>query len=374
MTHPSVKERFEAGAPAPASDEPVLATVLTPVRDEERHIGEAVARMRRQELDGPYELLFMDGRSSDRTKAILEELAREDPRIRVFDNPGLTTPKGLNVGLRHARGEFVVRMDAHTYYPPGYIAAGVERLRRGDGVEWVNGPQVPLGKGSWSRRVALATESWLGVGGATFRRGAQDELEVDTGFTGAWARATLERLGGWDEEWTINQDAELAERIKASGGRIVCIPAMSAHYIPRDSLRTLARQYFRYGLYRCKTARRHPDSLRRTHVLAPGAAAALAGALVLPPPLSGLARLGVALYGLAILAASIGMARRAGPRDAAAMPAVFATIHLSWGFGFLAGFARWGPPLAALVRLVRRPARAPVADVEPAAAAAEVGS
>jgi glycosyltransferase involved in cell wall biosynthesis len=340
---PSAKDRPGLGGP-------VVASVLTPVRNEERHIREAVARMQSQELDGPYEMLFMDGRSADRTRAILEQLAAEDPRIRVLDNPGLTTPIGLNIGLRAARGEFVVRMDAHTYYPPRYIAAAVERLRRADGVEWVNGPQVPLGKGAWSRRVALATESWLGVGGASFRR-AQEEVETDTGFTGAWTRATLERLGGWDQGWPINQDAELAERIKAAGGRIVCIPAMAAHYIPRDSLRTLARQYFRYGLYRAKTARRHPGSLRRSHVLAPGVAATVAGAVLLPWPLRAAALLATGLYAAAIIAASASMIARGALRDAVAVPAVFATLHLSWGFGFLAGFVRWGLPLEALRRL-----------------------
>ena len=355
----------------------VLATVLTPVRDEERHIREAVARMQAQELDGDYEMLFMDGRSSDRTKLILEELAAEDPRIRIFDNPGRTTPIGLNVGLHEARGDVVVRMDAHTYYPPDYLAAAVERLSRDDGVEWANGPQVPLGKGPWSRRVALATESWLGVGGATFRRGGEHELETDTGFTGAFRRETLERLGGWDEEWTINQDAELGERIKAAGGRIVCIPAMRAHYIPRDSVKTLARQYFRYGLYRAKTAKRHPGSMRRSHVLAPGVATAALGSVLLPRPLRTLARIGVGAYGLAILAASAGMAMQGERRDAAAMPAVFATMHLSWGFGYLAGFAKWGPPLAALRGLASRPAApapVPLAEprtLEPADAAAE---
>jgi succinoglycan biosynthesis protein ExoA len=329
-----------------------VASVLTPVRNEERYIRDAVARMQAQEIDGDIELLFMDGRSSDNTRAILEEIAATDPRIRIFDNPGRTTPKGLNIGLRHARGEFIVRMDAHTHYPGNYVAAGVERLRRG-GVVWVNGPQVPTGRGPWSARVALATQSWLGIGGATFRRGAGTEIETDTGFTGMWSRADLDRLGGWDDEWTINQDAELAARIRASGGRIVCIPEMAAEYIPRDSLKMLARQYYRYGFYRAKTARRHPLSLRRTHVLAPGVAASVIGSVVLPEPLRTPARLGLASYAVAtiVASASIGARQDARLRDAAALPAVFATMHLGWGAGFLAGCLRFGPPLAGLARL-----------------------
>src|SRR6478609_6890945 len=110
----------------------VDASVLTPVLDEEAHIREAVDAMRAQEFGGTIEFLFMDGGSTDRTRAILEELAAADPRIRVLDNPGRTTPHALNVGLAAARGKYVVRMDAHAFYPPRYIAAGVERLERGD--------------------------------------------------------------------------------------------------------------------------------------------------------------------------------------------------------------------------------------------------
>src|SRR5205085_45308 len=151
--------------------EQVDASVLVPVLNEERHIRDSVAAMQAQRFGGTVEFLFMDGRSEDRTKAILEELAAGDPRIRVFDNPGRSSTAGLNVGLRHARGDYIVRMDAHTFYPEDYIARGVERLRRGD-VVWVAGPQVPHGVGRWSRRVALALGSWFGTGGSA-RWGAE---------------------------------------------------------------------------------------------------------------------------------------------------------------------------------------------------------
>ena len=138
----------------------VDASVLVPVLNEEEHIREAVDAMRAQDFDGTIEFLFMDGGSTDGTRGRLEELAAEDPRIRVLDNPERTTAYALNVGLAAARGSYVARMDAHAFYPPRYIAAGVERLERGD-VVWVAGPAIPRGEGRWSRRVALALNSGL---------------------------------------------------------------------------------------------------------------------------------------------------------------------------------------------------------------------
>src|SRR5215212_3143289 len=345
-------------------DAPVLASVLIPFLNEERHIRETVAAMQAQRADGPVEFLFMDGRSEDRTRAILEEISRVDPRVRVLDNPQRRTAHGLNVGLAAARGEYVVRMDAHGIYPPDYIAAGVERLRRGD-VDWVAGPAVPRGTGPWSRRVALALGTGLGAGRSRKwspdSNGGGEEAELDAGvWAGVWRRDLLERLGGWDVDWPINQDSELAGRVLGEGGRILLVPRMAAEYFPRDNLKALAKQYLRYGYYRTKTAARHPSTFRRSLVLPPGVALALALAVVAPQPLRPLARLRLAAYAAALGA---GAARAAGaaeatPRmersDAAALPAVWAVMHIAWGYGFLWYSIRNGPPLAALARAARR--------------------
>jgi succinoglycan biosynthesis protein ExoA len=201
--------------------------------------------------------------------------------------------------------------------------------------------------------VALALTTRLGTGEAAFRHASEGEIEVDSGFTGLWLRSTLEAQGGWDEGWWNDQDTELAARIRAGGGRIVCIPEMAASYIPRDSLRTLARQYWRYGFYRAKTSRRHPASMRRSHVLAPGLVAALMLALVLPGRLAWPARAAVGAWAAAVLGVSALEARSAGLSDAASLPLVFAAMHVPWGLGFVFGSLRWGPPLAALARVAR---------------------
>jgi succinoglycan biosynthesis protein ExoA len=205
--------------------------------------------------------------------------------------------------------------------------------------------------------VALALDSGLAsIGsrrwGTAADNGQGAEVELDTGvFTGVWERSTLEEHGGWAPGWPINQDSELAARVIAAGGRIVQLPEMGAGYVPRDSLRALARQYFRYGLYREKTARHHPISLRRSHLLAPGVVIAAVGALVAPSPVREIARLGLAGYGLALVAASVRAASAGPARDAAALPAVFATMHVSWGAGFLVGAVRFGPPIRAVARV-----------------------
>jgi succinoglycan biosynthesis protein ExoA len=331
--------------PAPAVRRGV--SVLVPVLDEIEHIDATAAGLRAQRFDGPLEFLLIDGGSTDGTRAVLEWLAADDGRFRVLDNPARHIPSALNLGLDEARGEFVARMDAHTRYPPDYLERGVARLERGD-ADWVSGPAWPEGRGRWSRRVTIALNTWLGVGSAAFRR-ATTELAVDTGFTGVLRRSTLVKLGGWDEASVVNEDAELAARVRAAGGRILCIPELAARYVPRNSLPSLGRQYWRYGQYRARTSRLHPDSMRRSHLLPPGIVAT-AGVAVLGGPLRHPARLGLAAYAAAVAAASAHAARRAGLRDAAALPAVFVTMHAAWGAGFLVGCVRFTPPLRAVAR------------------------
>jgi glycosyltransferase involved in cell wall biosynthesis len=331
----------------------VDVSVLIPVLNEEDHLREAAMAMLAQEFSGTIELLFIDGGSRDASRAILSDLAARDPRVRLLENPARRTPHALNIGLRAARGEFIARMDAHTMYPPRYLAAGVARLERGD-VAWVSGPQLAAGTDPGSRRVARAMSTALGVGGARFRRDLRHEVDVDTTFTGMWRRATLEEHGGWDEEWINDQDAELAARIRARGGRIICIPEMAANYVPRNSLPRLARQYLTYGTYRVKTARRHPDSMRRSHLLPPGLVLAAAAAAAGPSRhVRRVARTGVAAYALLLGVTSARAALDEDAREAATLPAVWATMHLSYGIGFWRGCFRHGLPVAAAARLLR---------------------
>jgi hypothetical protein len=233
-------------------------------------------------------------------------------------------------------------------------------------VVWVAGPAIPRGTGRWSKRVALALNSGLTtVGSRKWSAEAGDgdragEVELDTGvFAGVWRRSTLEEHGGWAPGWPINQDSELAARVLAAGGRIVLLPEMGAEYVPRDTLKGLAKQYWRYGLYRGKTSRYHANSMRRSHMMAPGLALAVIGSVAAPGFVRVPSRLALAAYGLSLAAVSVRVSEPGAERDAAALPVVFAIMHLSWGFGYLWSAVRFGPPVGALARLAgiggRRP-------------------
>ncbi len=336
----------------PVQGAPVVASILVPVLDEAAGIRESVAAMLAQELDGPgeVEVLLADGGSTDGTRELLADLAARDPRVVLLENPLRGTASGLNVCLAAARGAHVARMDAHTTYPARYIARGVERLARGD-VSWVAGPQTPRGAGPVSRAVEAALGTWMGQGGSKKWAAGAEESELDTGvFCGVWRTEDVLRHGGWDEGWPRNQDSEMAARFLRSGERILNLASMAAEYQPRDSLRGLWRQYHEYGLYRARTALRHPTSLRRSAVLPPGLVLVGAATVLAPRPVRWGARAAAGAYAAALGRAAAQAASQA-PGSAPLVPVVLATMHLSHGTGFLRGAARWGVPTRAILRL-----------------------
>lgn len=337
-------------------DQPgVACSVLMPVLNEERHIEASVAAMSRQRFPGRLEFLIIDGGSTDHTLQIVDRLAAADARIRVLRNRRRVTSSGLNVGLGHARGRWVARMDAHTEYPDDYLLRGVQRLEAG-GTSWVSGLAVAHGRGPVSRAVTLALGGALGRGGSrkwSAEHGVDQEYELDSGvFAGVWERRTLLDHGGWDEHWVRNQDSEMAGRFLARGETLILIPAMAAAYAPRNSLAGVWRQYHGYGVYRVMTWARHPHTMRRSHVLTPGIVATLAAALLAPRPVRGLARVGAGAYMTALAAA----AARAAPNaehsvDAALVPAALVAMHLGYGTGVWRQVVRGGPPLAAIAQV-----------------------
>lgn len=335
------------------SDGGPSVSVVVPVLDEAAFFETAIGSVLSQSYDGPLEFVFVDNGSTDGTRELLAALAEGRDDVRVVDNPVRGIPVSLNAGLREATGEIFVRMDAHSEYADDYVRRGVEAVTSGR-ADWAAGPAIAEGRGEWSRWIARALGSKLGVGGADFRL-AGEEVYTDAAFGGVVRRDDLLRLGGWEESWVVNEDGELAARAIRDGMRILLVPAMAARYIPRNSLQGLIRQYGRYGLWRAKTSVVHPESTRPSHVLPPGLVVTSLVAVtgLAPRPVRRAARTATGAYIAAVAAESI----RAADGDqagAARLAAIFPAMHFSWGAANVAGFIRFGSPAPAFIHVMKR--------------------
>jgi succinoglycan biosynthesis protein ExoA len=316
----------------PLPEAPTICVVM-PARDSGATIGAALGAVLEQDLHVD-EVVVAVGPSDDGTLERARRIAATDPRVRVIANPSGRTPAALNAAIAASSGQVVVRVDAHAVLPAGYVRRAVDALRE-TGAGNVGGRQLPVGDTPFGRAVAAAMRSPLGAGGAAYRTGTTPG-EVDTVYLGVFRREALEAVGGFDPRFVRNQDAELNLRLRRAGFTVWFDPTMEVAYRPRSSVRALASQYFQYGRWRRRTGREHPGSLGVRQLAAPAAVMVLAGAA----GASALARDArpLAAVGGGYLAVLLGGGvRAAGVRGGGPAALALATMHLSWGVGFLVG-------------------------------------
>ncbi len=319
--------------PDEIAEEPTV-TVVVPTLDERRFIRDLLDSLDRQDYGNVVQVLVVDGGSTDGTREIVE---RHGGTVALVDNPGVTAASAMNIGITRARGEVIVRFDAHAQYAADYISRCVQVLGETGAVN-VGGPMRPVGTNAFGRAVATVTTSPIGVGPGRFHY-SEDREEVDTVFLGCWRREDLQRVGGFDQDaiqWAA-EDHELNLRLRQRGGRIVLDPTIRSTYFPRDTPRGLAQQYFNYGMGKASTLKKH-RRLPSLRPLAPAALVALAAANLVAA--RGPARFTVvAAHTAAVGAASLhlGRARDTAPHRVAAVVGI---CHWSYGFGFWNGMFR----------------------------------
>jgi len=320
-----------------------FVSVVMPVRNEAAFISESLGAVLTQDYPADrMEVIVVDGDSTDGTQKVLERYQGSRPPVIVLSNPARIVPSALNIGIRRARGEIIVRVDGHTVIAPDYVRKCVQFLKRGD-AENVGGPMRPQGQSYFGQAAALATTCPFGIGNSRFHYAEEEQL-TDTVYLGAYWRQIFDRIGLFDEEFICNQDYELNYRLRAAGGRILCTPEIQSTYYCRGSLSAIWRQYFSYGFWKVRTLRKHPPSLKARQTAAPAMVLGILVLLVLGfffPPAWYLLALGAIIYlGLGI-AFALRQSIAAGTLGLwVGVVLAFLTIHLAWGSGFWVGVLR----------------------------------
>jgi glycosyltransferase involved in cell wall biosynthesis len=313
------------------------------MRNEEKYIERCLASIFAQRYPTDrLEVIVLDGMSTDRSWEIAAALCSQHPNARLLSNPRVIQTAAWNLGIRESKGEIIGIVSAHSVFEPDYVSTAVETLLR-TGADMVGGPMRAYGDAQPAQAIALATSTPFGVGGARAHYTDREE-EVDTVYMGLCWRELYERIGGFDEEMVRNQDDELSYRLLKHGGRIVCNPAIRSRYYNRSTLGGLWSQYFQYGFWKVRVLQKHPRQMRVRQFVPPTFVAALLGSAVLAQFTSMghlLLTLIAVSYVLSNLAASAWTARKHGWHHLPLLPLVFATLHISYGLGVLAGLIRF---------------------------------
>jgi len=319
------------------------ALVVLPTLNEERRIGGLLDQLAQFPATMVPEILVADGRSTDRTRAIVAEHAGRDPRIRLVDNPRRVQAAGINAAVADARSDAdtIVRMDAHAAYPDDFVACVLAAFAE-TGADMVAVRLDTRGETCLQRGIAAAMNSRIGTGGSAHRVGGFSGF-VDHGHHAGMDRALFNRIGGYDPGFVANEDAEFDYRARAAGGRIWLDGTIAVGYFPRRTLGALFHQYRRYGIGRAGNFLKHRERLRLRQMLPPVMASGITGSILLAPfyPLLLAVPIG---YAAMLVVAATGMALGLRDRCALAAGPAMAIMHMAWGLAFAVTVLRgWRP-------------------------------
>ena len=318
-------------------------SVICPVFNEEKFIEECIMSIIEQDYpQDMMEVLFVDGRSTDKTREIIERYMRQYPFIKLLDNPERIVPYALNRGLEAAKGEVIMRLDGHCTYPTNYISELVRYLYQlnADNVGGVWNTQ-PAKDTPICQAIAQASSHPFGVGGSMHKIGASKIIETDTVPFGCYKREIFEKTGPFDIDLVRNQDDEFNGRLHNLGGKIYLIPQVIINYTARDTLCKMRKMYYQYGLYKPLVNKKlgAPATVRQFFplvfllLLIVGGTASIFSPFILHAYTTFL----VLYLFIGIVVGSMSAIRMHQPLLVLLMPYVFFNIHMSYGIGYLVG-------------------------------------
>jgi glycosyltransferase involved in cell wall biosynthesis len=241
-------------------------SVIVPIRNEERYVENCLQSLLRQTYPSAfYEIIVLDGRSSDRSRHIVDGLCRELPHLYCTDNPAGTAPAAMNIGIRHAKGDIIIRADGHNVYPDDYIENCVKYLDQ-TGADNVGGSllTVPAHNTLGARLVAAMLSNPFGVGDSRFRISSKEGF-VETVPFGAFRREVFDRVGMYNEKLVRNQDNDLNARIRRAGGKIYQTSALQTTYHPVAGFLQLLEQTYRNSQWHVFSVRENAKSMGLRH-------------------------------------------------------------------------------------------------------------
>jgi len=318
-----------------------FVSILIVVYNEERYIEKCIGSILTQDYPkNKYELIIIDGLSTDNTRSIIKQIINSNlTKIRLIDNPKKILATGWNIGVKQAKGEVIIRIDAHSYVANNFIKTNIEYLDKIKDADCVGGIIESVNDSFMGKVISLAMSSPFGVGSARFRTGGYEGY-VDTVAYGAYRKRIFDEIGLFDEKLVRNQDDEFNYRLIKSGGKIFLTPKIKSYYYPRSSLNKLWKQYYQYGYWKVRVIQKHklPASLR--HLVPVTFVLSLIGSGCFAL----FSKIGISLlflllstYLLTSCIFSVKIALKKGLIFLPILPLTFACLHLSYGIGFLQG-------------------------------------
>jgi glycosyltransferase involved in cell wall biosynthesis len=323
-----------------------FVSILIPCYNEEDYIAGCLDSILKNDYpDDSMEIFVIDGMSEDETQTLVRGYEEKYPFVKLLLNEHQIVPYALNKGLKEAKGDYIIRMDAHSEYPENYISTLISYQKKLNadniGASW---DITPADNSLIARANAWSTASPFGVGNALYRLQSNEVKQVDTVPFGCYKRDVFDRIGNFDHDLKRNQDDEFNARLIQNGGKIYLLPFLQIKYTARRTLGKLMKMFYQYALYKPLVNKKlkHPATIRQ---FAPPLFV-LYVLLLCISIIIGFYPLLVSLPMMFYLALSIVFSIKSGleNKDIASifiLPFVFFCIHMSYGIGYVAGLLKW---------------------------------
>ncbi|MFH2057170.1 MAG: glycosyltransferase [bacterium] len=328
---------------ASAGEARLRVSVILPVRNEEAHLGQVLDDLAHQTLaQDQYEVIVVDGMSEDATADVAQHYAGKFANFSFLTNPARLSSAARNLGIEHARGEYLIFIDGHCQIPSETLLADMLDIFAQSGVKVLCRPQPLTMEPSnrFGQAVAAARASWLGHGlDSTIY--TDEEIKIPAASSGAmYHRSVFDQIGRFDERFDACEDVELNTRVDFAGIEAFISPKLTVQYAPRQSAAALWRQLWRYGIGRWRLFRKHPRTLGLGTLLPPLMALGLPLILfwaVVHPPFAMILLVLYLIYAVLVMATSAYLLHQKREEIIPELLAVFPIIHFALGCGFLCG-------------------------------------
>ncbi len=321
-----------------------MLSVLCPIYNEEKYISQFIDSLLQQDYPkDDLEILLIDGMSKDKTREIVADYTAKYPFIHLIDNPDKIVPCAMNRGIEEAKGEIIMRLDAHAEYPSNYFSVLVKKLDELEGAENVGGVCITLPCNDTSVAVSIAEclSNKFGMGNSYFRIGAKEVMSVDTVPFGCFRKKLFNKIGLFNTDMIRNQDDELNGRIIKSGGKIYLLPDVKIKYYARDKIAKVRKMFYQYGLFKPLGNKKlgAPATVRQFFPLLFVVVLLLGLVLCLIFPVLWPFYLAMIVLHLLIgIIVGVKSAKKTGYWGCVwIMPYIFLNMHISYGIGYLKG-------------------------------------
>ena len=274
-----------------------------------------------------------------------EEPEVDDRVVCVPSGPGVTTGRKRQIGLEHARGEYVALIDDDAYPHPSWLSVAISILRADPEIGIVAGPTLtPPTDSELEKAGGLVYASPLVSGPERWRYAIADPRDVDDAPSVNLILSRADALAvGFDSPDRWGEDTLVCEAMRRRGRRIRYDPGVIVYHSRRPLWKAHLRQLYRWSRHRSAYARTIGGNSLRPAYFAPSALVlGLASGPLWRGPVRNLWRAGTVGY----LAACVVAGADRSPRRWARVSGGIVATHLVYGSGFLAGVAGAPPPRA----------------------------